>query len=387
MGRRWVEVEGAGEGVPADSPSNNGALVCRLMPSSRTGVVLLQLGTPDSPSVGDVRRYLREFLGDPRVLTMPAVGRWLLLNLIILPFRPRRAAHAYRQIWTEEGSPLLVHSEELADGLRRELGGSVPVEVGMRYGSPSIRSAVDAVLARGADRIIAIPQFPQYASASGGSAVAALLDELGSRTVVPEVVTLGSFPSSAGFIDAAGVAAGPSLDAFGADHVLFSFHGLPESHLKDVDTGGERCLVTDSCCSVLTDENRHCYRAQTFATTAALALRLGLNAGEFSTAFQSRLAGSRWITPHTDRVLPRLYEAGVRRLAVATPSFTADCLETLEEIGIRGRNQWMALGGEDFLLLPCVNASPRWVTVLADQVRSLMPENDDTSAAPSGGPV
>lgn len=318
---------------------------------------------------------------------MPALSRWLLLNLIILPFRPRRAAHAYRQIWTEEGSPLLVHTEALADGLRAEFGESIPIEVGMRYGSPSIRSAVDAILARGVDRIIAIPQFPQYASASGGSAVAALLDELGSRTIVPDVVTFGAFHDSPGFIDAAAAAARPGLEVFGADHVLFSFHGLPESHVRDADPTGAHCLSTDSCCAVLADANRHCYRAQAFSTTAALARRLGLAAGDFSTAFQSRLAGSKWIEPFTDHVLPQLHQAGVRRLAVATPSFTADCLETLEEIGIRGRNQWMELGGEDFLLLPCVNALPQWVTALADEIRSFIPEDGPDGAVPPPGTV
>lgn len=332
------------------------------------GVLLVQLGTPMSPAVGDVRTYLRQFLGDPRVLDIPAPARALLLNAVILPFRPRRSAHAYRQIWTEAGSPLTIHTTELARRVQERLGDGFRVTVGMRYQHPSLAVAVNELVAAGCTRLVVLPLFPQYASTSTGSATEAALEEMGKRWNVPGVVVLGSFYDDPGFIDALAETTRPHLDAFQPDHVLFSCHGLPEKHIRKSDPTGERCLASRQCCDVIVDANRFCYRAQSYATTRAVADRLGLEEGNFTTTFQSRLAGQKWIEPYTDRVLPELYDGGVRRLAVLTPSFTADCLETLEEIGIRGRSQWEELGGEGFLLVPCLNAEPRWAEAVAEMV-------------------
>jgi protoporphyrin/coproporphyrin ferrochelatase len=343
--------------------------------ASPTGVLLLQLGTPDSPAVGDVRRYLREFLSDPRVLDMPAPARRLLLEAVILPFRPRRTAHAYRQIWTAEGSPLLLHGEALARDLRRELGPGFHVVLGMRYGEPSIPGAVADLHAAGCARIVMVPLFPQYSSAATGSAVEKALGEIAGLTNVPAVSVVGSFYDHPGFIDAAAEVARQRLDDFAPDHVLFSYHGLPEKHIRASDPTGARCLANGACCDRVTAENRFCYRAHCYATSKALADRLGLAEGSHTTSFQSRLAGQKWIEPYTDRVVVDLRDRGVGRLAVLTPSFAADCLETLEEIGIRLRRQWQELGGEAMLLVPCVNAAPRWVAAVADMVRG-------TAAAP-----
>ncbi|NQV05919.1 ferrochelatase, partial [bacterium] len=323
------------------------------------GVLLIQLGTPDSTSVRDVRRYLREFLSDPRVIDLPAPARSLLLNVVILPFRPRRSAEAYRKIWTERGSPLIIHTEALAGEVQELLGDGYRVAFGMRYREPSLAGAVDRLVAAGCTRIVAAPLFPQYASASTGSALEALLAEVGGRINVPDVTTIGWFYDHPGFVDSLARIARPALEEFRPDHVLFSYHGLPESQIRTGDPSGDWCLVS-GCCDAVLDVNRFCYRAQSLATTRALAAALGLEAGGFSTTFQSRLVGQKWIEPYTDRRLPELYDEGVRRLAVFTPSFTADCLETIEEIGIRGRAQWEGLGGEDMLLVPCVNADPGW---------------------------
>ena len=331
-----------------------------------TGVLLLQLGTPDSTEVGDVRRYLREFLGDPRVLDAPAPLRAFLLNVVILPFRPRRSAELYKKIWTPEGSPLLLHTEALAAKLADRLGDGFRVEVAMRYRHPSIESALDRLV--DCERIVVVPLFPQYASASGGSAVARLFEIVASRVNLPEVTTTGAFYGDPRYLGAVTGVARPLLAGFSPDHVLFSYHGLPESQITKADPSGSWCLATESCCDAITDVNRNCYRAQSYATSRALAAALGLADGMWSTSFQSRLAGQQWIRPFTDHVLPDLYERGVGRLAVLTPSFVADCLETLEEIGIRGRNQWAELGGEDFLLVPCLNADDAWADALADMV-------------------
>ncbi len=344
-----------------------GAVAFSPMTVTKTGVLLVQLGTPDSAGVGDVRRYLDEFLSDRRVLDLPGPLRWLLLKTVILPFRPRRSAEAYEKIWTERGSPLLIHTEELAEAVSARLDSAHVVEVGMRYQNPSISSVVEKLVGSGVDRIVVVPLFPQYSSAATGSAVEEVLRVVGERWNVPAIVTVGDFFADPGFVSATTEIAKPLLDDFAADHVLFSYHGLPESHIRKGDTTGDWCL-SPGCCDRMTTANRFCYRAQCHATTRALADRLGLAEGSYSTTFQSRLAGQKWIEPYTDVVLPELYESGVRRVALLTPSFTADCLETIEEIGIRGRAQWEELGGEDLLLIPCVNSHPTWADAVARMI-------------------
>jgi ferrochelatase len=340
------------------------------VPASPTGVLLLQLGTPDSTEVSDVRKYLREFLSDPRVLDIPTPARWLLLNAVILPFRPKRSAEAYEKVWTDAGSPLIVYTEALVAKLQSVLGDGYRVIYGMRYQSPSIASAVGELERAGCRRIVLIPQFPQYASASGGSAVQLALEVIGARWNVPEVQTVGPFYDNPGFLEAAAGIARPLVESFDPDHVIFSYHGLPEKQIRKSDSSGNWCLENSWCCDSMNEKNAYCYRAQCFATTRGLIALLDLDEGSTSTTFQSRLAGQKWIEPYTDKALPELYAAGVRRLAVLTPSFTADCLETIEEIGIRGRRQWEMLGGEDFLLIPCVNTDDRWVSAVADLARN-----------------
>lgn len=333
-----------------------------------TGVLLLQLGTPDSPRTRDVRRYLRQFLSDPRVLDMPAPARSLLLNAVILPFRPRRSAEAYRMIWTDEGSPLAIHTSRLRDEVQKRLGPDYIVEFGMRYQRPSIESAVEALDSAGVERIVILPLFPQYASAAGGSAAAEALRIVADRWNVPDVTTLGAFFDDPGFLDSVAMVAGPLIDDFAPDHVVFSYHGLPVSQVRKSEPPSFTCAATDEPCPAITTSNRYCYRAQCYATTTGLAGRLGLDGSMYTTTFQSRLAGQKWIRPYTDGELPKLYDRGVRRLAVLTPSFTADCLETIEEIGIRGREQWTHLGGTDFLLVPCVNSEAVWAEAVATMV-------------------
>jgi ferrochelatase len=340
------------------------------MAKPRTGALLVNLGTTASPRVPDVRRYLREFLSDPRVIDLPAPARRLLLELVILPFRPRRSARAYAQIWTPEGSPLIVHGRALRDGVAKTLGDAWVVELGMRYGEPSIRAALERLLRADLARIVVLPLFPQYSSAATGSALARVFDVLGSCVNVPVVETRGAFFDAPGFVDACAAVTAPQLEGFRPDFVLFSYHGLPERQIRRSDRSGGHCLARGDCCDAVGAANRDCYRAQCFATTRAVAAALGLGAQVHASAFQSRMGRTPWIHPHTDRGLPELAERGVRRLAVICPSFVADCLETLEEIGIRAREQWLALGGEELLLVPSLNAEPVWVEAVAALLRA-----------------
>jgi ferrochelatase len=339
------------------------------MPRGRAGVLLVNLGTPDSPSTGDVRRYLREFLSDPRVIDIPAIPRWLLVNLVIAPFRPRTSAAAYRKIWSAEGSPLLVHGRALCEAVAKGLGDGFVVELAMRYGRPSISTALERLVGADVDHLVALPLFPQWADSSTGSAVARL-DEAADRLAhAPPLEILPPFYDDPGFVESFVEVARPVLARARPDHVLFSYHGLPERQIRAADPTGSHCLATEDCCEAPGEVLSRCYRAQCFATTASLARGLGLAGDAYSTSFQSRLGRTPWIRPYTDLVLPELARRGVRRLAVMCPSFVADCLETLEEIGIRGREQWEGLGGESLTLVPSLNAHPRWVEAVAALVR------------------
>jgi ferrochelatase len=338
--------------------------------ASPTGVLLLQLGTPDSPAVGDVRRYLRQFLGDPRVIDTGRVARALLVHGVIAPFRAPRSARQYRSIWGPQGSPLRVHSEALRAALADALGPQFRVELGMRYGRPPIALALEALLAGGAQRIVALPLFPQYASSSTGSALQRLLECAGERWNVPALDALPEFYAHPGFVRALAAVARPVLERARPDHLLMSYHGLPERQIRKSAPDSARCLRAADCCATLRADNARCYRAQAFATSRALARALSLEDDRWSVAFQSRLGRTPWIRPFTDEVLPELARRGVRRLAVTCPSFVADCLETVEEIGVRARAQWQELGGESLELVPCVNAHPLWVEAVAEMVRS-----------------
>lgn len=329
----------------------------------RRGVLLLNLGTPDAPETAEVRRYLREFLMDGRVLDIPTPARWILVNLLITPTRAPKSAKAYRAIWREDGSPLLVYSRALASAVEQQLGERV--SLAMRYGNPSIEAAISDL--GEVDRIVVVPLYPQYASSSTGTALEAVFAALSRRAHVPPVSVLPPFFDDPGFLDAQAALARPLVD--GADHVLFSYHSLPERHIRAASPG---CELTVRCC--LPASGRvppACYRAQCLATTRGLVSRLGLADAGFSVSFQSRLGREEWLKPATDKVVPELARRGVKRLTVLCPSFVADCLETLEEIGVRARDAFVAAGGDDLRLVPCVNADPTWAAALARRIAEL----------------
>jgi ferrochelatase len=350
------------------------------MSAHRKGLLLVNLGTPDAPETGPVRRYLREFLSDPRVLDLNPVGRWLLLNLLILPFRSPKSAHAYRTIWTEKGSPLMVYSKELTAAVAERLAGEYEVELAMRYGNPSLPDAVARLRARGVRDFTVLPLYPQEAPSSSGSSLARTYEVLSEPWDVPNVRAVPAFFDHPAFLDAFAQVARPVIEGARADYVLFSFHGVPERHIRKSDASGRHCLASAGCCDVLTDANRHCYRAQCFATARGLAGRLGLASEGWSVSFQSRLGRTPWVHPYTDVVLPELAQRGVKRLAVMCPAFVADCLETVEEVAIRGREQFVASGGESLTLVPSLNGNPAW----ADAVVRLVREAAATSSPAAG---
>lgn len=333
--------------------------------STKTGFLLINLGTPDAPDTASVRRYLREFLFDPYVITMNPVGRWLLLNLIILPTRPAKSAEAYRAIWTDEGSPLLVNMERLTQKVSDRLKDQGPVVLAMRYGSPSIPKGVQALHDQGVTRVVVLPLYPQYATSSTESSLARVR-EVNKKLASPmELIEVRDFFEDPRFLDGVIKRMKESFAGGKPDHILFSYHGLPESHLKVLDPSGH-CLGSADCCAAMVPANRDCYRAQSYATTRALVKALGLAEDEYSVAFQSRLGREPWIKPYTDEVIPKIAARGVKHLGVVVPSFTADCLETLEEIGIRGKEQFIEEGGEELTLVPCNNAMDSWADGVAE---------------------
>ncbi|NVB83567.1 MAG: ferrochelatase [Kofleriaceae bacterium] len=333
-----------------------------------TGLLLINLGTPDEPTTPAVRRYLAEFLSDPRVIDINPVGRSLLLHGVILRTRPAKSAAAYRTIWDgERGSPLLAYSKDLALGVANLLGAEWHVVLAMRYGRPSIADALASMEAAKVDRIVVLPLYPQYAASSTATSVARVMELAEAQWDVPPIDVVPAFHADAGFLDAWQEVAAPALAAAKPDHVLFSFHGLPERQIQKSDPTGSHCLRSASCCDSLGPANHRCYRAQCYATARALVARLGV--GDHTVSFQSRLGKTPWIQPFTDVLLDELPKKGVKRLAVMCPAFVADCLETLEEIGIRAKEQFQAAGGEELTLVPSLNATPRWIEAVAYMAR------------------
>ncbi|MBS1984150.1 MAG: ferrochelatase [Bdellovibrionales bacterium] len=331
----------------------------------KKALLLVNLGTPDDTTVPAVRRYLAEFLMDPYVIDIPLVARALLIYGIILPTRPAKSAAAYRQIWTERGSPLLFHSEDLTAKVRRLLP-DVHVELAMRYASPSIRSKLEVLRKAGAEEITVLPLYPQYSLAATASSVEKVKSELSAMGWSPRVKFVPAFYDHPGFIAAFAEIVRERMHALNPDYVLFSFHGLPERHVRKTDATGSHCLASENCCERMCEANRDCYRAQSFATARLMAKDLQLEAGKWSVSFQSRLGRTPWIKPYTDFVYPELAAKGFKRVLVVCPAFVADCLETLEEIAIRGREEFQKLGGQDLWLVPSLNSSDAWTQAVVD---------------------
>ena len=330
----------------------------------KKGVLLINLGSPDHPDKKSVARYLREFLNDPRVIDIPVVIRKLLVNAIITPFRASKTAAAYQKIWTHSGSPLIAHTVDLQHALSHELGSNYVVEVGMRYGKPDIFFALNQL--KDCDDIAIIPLFPQYSSAATGSAVEQCMRYYISQWTIPSLTFVKDFYNDPGFIAAFADNINQATASKQIDMLLLSYHGLPERHVIKSGCHGSCDLLHP--CTRDNAQNNYCYRAQCFETSLLLAEKLNLSQEQYRVAFQSRLGKTPWIKPYTDLLLPELISQGVKNIAIACPSFVADCLETLEEINIRAREQWQQLGGNEFTYISCINDHPLWVKSLAKMI-------------------
>lgn len=337
------------------------------MSQRKPGILLINLGTPDKPERRDVNRYLLQFLTDGRVIDLPWLSRQLLVRGIIVPLRAGNSTKLYRQLWTENGSPLKFYGERVTKMLR-ELGkNQYPVALGMRYQKPSIEEAIDELLEQGVDEMVVFPMFPQYASATTGSAFEAVMQVLMRRQVIPSLHFIEDYYDHPGMIE---VFASHALefDLSQYDHILFSYHGLPQRQLIKADPG-HHCLQSDDCCAQMSKCNRHCYSAQCHATTLALVKKLGLPEGSYTTCFQSRLGKDPWAQPYTSQILEQRAAKGDKRLLVFSPAFVADCLETIIEVGTEYKEEFLALGGEKIDLVPSLNDDPRWVETIWDIVR------------------
>ena len=340
---------------------------------NKQGVLLINLGSPDSPSVPDVRKYLREFLMDPCVLDAPWPIRAFVVYGCILPFRPKQSAEAYHQIWTAAGSPLVVTSRNVQRELQRRLGDDFVVQLAMRYQSPSIASAIVSLHAQGIADVLVIPLFPHYAMSSYGTAVARAEEIAAKSAPGMRLKIVKPYYNDPRYIQALAASAADFLQT-GYDHLLFSFHGLPERHLRKADPTGSHCLVSGDCCERQSPAHATCYRAQCFATVRAFIRETGIAQENVSTAFQSRLGRDPWLKPYADFEFKRLAGSGVKKLLVICPAFVSDCLETLEEVAMRGRETFLQAGGEEFTLIPCMNEHPQWLCALESMVRTGFPK-------------
>ncbi len=335
---------------------------------SKTGVLLINLGTPDNCDVGSVRKYLNQFLSDPRVIDLPWIVRKVLLHAVILPFRSPQSAKAYQAIWDKEkGSPLLYHSQALASSLQDSLGDNYVVALGMRYGNPSIQSAITTLEKASCQQIVAIPLFPQYSNAATGSAIDALMKSHPKQGKAALTV-IEKFHNNEAYLSAYSEFLSQALTAFHESHVIFSYHSLPQRQIVKSKQACKPACFKNAPCPQMNSQIAGCYRAQCYETSRQLAKRCELADENYTVVFQSRLGKTVWIGPELGQTLASLINKGIKDIAIVSPSFVADCLETLEEIGIRARESWHALGGRHFNLIPSLNAQPLWVNAVSAMV-------------------
>ena len=332
----------------------------------KTGVLIVNLGTPDSPGRGDVFRYLNQFLTDGRVIDVPWLPRQLLVRGVITPFRSGSSAKLYKELWTENGSPLKYYGEIVAAEVQKNLGDDYIVELAMRYQNPSIESAVDKLLRQQIHNLIVFPMFPQYASASTGSAHEEVMRALSKYGTIPNVSFINSYYDYAPLIEIFADNA-RQFDLTSYDHIIFSFHGLPKRQLVKADLCNH-CQKVENCCATISVANQFCYGAQCNATAQAIAHELNLAESDYTISYQSRLGGG-WIEPFTDKVIEELAAEGAKRLLIFSPAFTADCLETIVEIGTEYQEDFEKSGGEQVDLVPSLNDDPKWIRAVADLVR------------------
>jgi ferrochelatase len=339
----------------------------------REGLLLVNLGSPDNSSTPAVRRYLRQFLMDRHVIDMHWTFRSVLVHGVIAPFRAPKSAHAYRSIWTDNGSPLLHLTKQFVERVQAHNNGII-VELAMRYGRPTIRGAIQRLKASGIDKLKVVPLYPQFAKSSTLTAIESVIHEIERANWGVSVSFLQDFYEEPEWIENLALNINKTQAEFCGDHLLLSYHGLPEHHVQELDASGVHCLKTDDCCAQVKQVNRLCYRAQCFATSRALIKQLDWPQEQHSVSFQSRLGRRPWIKPYSDHRVIELAKSGIKRVLVTCPSFVADCLETLEEISIRLRNDFINAGGEDLKLVPALNDSDDWAKHFSEMLKRSGPK-------------
>lgn len=331
----------------------------------KQAILLVNLGTPDAPTPSKVGKYLTQFLNDKRVIDVNPILRFILVNLIIVPFRSFKSAKLYSHIWTKEGSPLLINSIDLKNKVQASVGSNVFVELGMRYQSPSIKSALEKIKEQRPEKIHIIPLYPQYASSSTGSSLEEVLNQIKKWEVIPSLNIISKFYDHPSFLNAL-LVEGKKHNIADYDHVLFSYHGLPERQIRkgSVHYGGNTCQM-GACCNSITKNNQYCYRANSFETTRQLVKELNISEGKYTTAFQSRL-DNKWLKPFSDKVIENLAKKGAKNVLVFSPAFVSDCLETIHEIGTEYDEIFKEHGGHKVTLVNSLNSNSVWVNAIKE---------------------
>lgn len=337
---------------------------------SKKGVLLVNVGSPDSPAVKDIKRYLRDFLMDERIIDLPYLLRYTLVNGIILNTRPPKTSKAYQKIWWNEGSPLIVITKRLTEKIQQQV--SVPVVMAMRYGNPNIASGLQQLYDQGVDEVLLMPLYPQYAMATTQTIEVFAQQLVKKQFPKMKLIKFPAFFHRSEYIEALAEVTRKYLENNPCDHLLFSYHGVPERHLRKVTPtpAHKNILEGTTCCDPYSEEGKYCYRSHCFETTRLLVEKLGLQKGTYSQSFQSRLGNDKWITPFTADKIAQLAQQGVKKLAVITPAFVTDCVETLEEIEMAGGKTFRENGGEEFKMVPCLNDSDLWVHALVTWIRN-----------------
>jgi len=340
----------------------------------KKGVLLVNLGSPDSPAVKDVRKYLTQFLNDPLVIDIGPVARFLLVNLIIVPFRASKSAKLYEQIWTKDGSPLITHSLKQKDLLQKSLGDEYVVEAGMRYQNPSIEYAFKKLVNQNVESIVAIPLYPHWASSSTGSSIAEI-KRVAKKNAFTNLKIIEKFYDNGDYLNALVDVAKkyfvPSLSgtngepANAYDFYVFSYHGLPERQITKIYP--DHCKINDTCCAAISEKNKHCYRAACYYTTREIVKRLSIPEGKYISSFQSRL-DDKWLKPYSDKIIEQLAKEGKKKVLVFSPAFVSDCLETIYEIGTEYEHIFKQHGGEKLQLVESLNENPTWIEALKKMI-------------------
>ena len=332
------------------------------------GALLVNLGSPNSTSVKDVKNYLDEFLMDKRVIDVPYLLRAFLVKGIILNTRPKQSAEAYKKIWWPEGSPLIVLSERLHKKVNKK--SAIPVELAMRYGKPSIKTGIQKLVEQGVTEIFLIPLYPQFAMATTETIVVLANKIIQKDFPTVKLTDLAAFYNKPAYVEVLSNSINKELEKLKPDHLLFSYHGVPERHIKKSDITKSHCKIDGSCCNTPSPAHEFCYRHQCYETTKQVAEFLNLKEGTYSTSFQSRLGRDPWLQPYTDKTIDDFAKKGIKNLAVVTPAFVSDCLETLEEIGMEAKESFEENGGEIFNTIPCLNDDDAWVNVLTEWINN-----------------